>query len=149
MNNRTLSVRTVSTEAPQPGSVQSLDQVEQLCIRALRLRRCLSASYNRGNVVLEPVLLFREHDAAFLLARTALRDGLVPRESKLGSFRLSGLSQVGLAAIAVDRSLVPPEDWNLDAPRRVEVERLGLASPRMMRARLDHPEPTAQFPGPD
>lgn len=149
MKNRTLSVRSVAGSAPQPGSAQTLDQVEQLCLRALRLRRCISASYNRGTIVIEPVLLFREHEAAFLLARTVLRDGTPPRESKLGSFRLSGMTQVGLASASVERSLAPPEDWNADAPRRVEVERLGPASPRMMRARPDPSEPTSQSPSPD
>ena len=59
---------------------------------AILQNRCLKATYNNGEVVLQPGLLYREHDALFLLAVAVLRDGKPPREPKLGTFRVSGLT---------------------------------------------------------
>lgn len=63
---------------------------------AILQNRCLQATYNNGQIVLQPAVLYREHDALFLLAVTALRDGNPPREPKLGTFRVSGLNGLGL-----------------------------------------------------
>jgi hypothetical protein len=63
---------------------------------AILQNRCLGATYNNGEVILQPSLLYREHDALFLLAVAALRDGKPPREPKLGTFRVSGLNKLDL-----------------------------------------------------
>lgn len=76
--------------------VADMDPVVFLSAAILQ-KRCLAATYNNGQVVLQPAALYREHDALFLLAVTALRDGNPPREPKLGTFRLSGLN--GLAVL--------------------------------------------------
>ena len=67
---------------------------EPILKHAIVRARCLHATYNSGQVVLHPCLLYREHDALFLLAVTVLRDGKPPREPKLGTFRVSGLAEL-------------------------------------------------------
>lgn len=66
-------------------------------------RLCLTASYNRGNVVLAPHILYTRHDELHLDAVAVERDGKPPREMKLGTYRLSGLGDLRLD----DRPFVP------------------------------------------
>jgi len=72
---------------------------------AIARSHCVRGRYNSGEVVLQPCLLYREHDALFLLAVTALRDGKPPREAKLSTFRVSGLTDLR----AIHDSFVPGE----------------------------------------
>lgn len=80
--------------ATQPANDQAASgnvDAEAIISNAIARTRCLRARYNGGEVLLQPCFLYREHDALFLLAVTALRDGKAPREAKLGTFRVSGL----------------------------------------------------------
>jgi len=91
---------------------------EPLIALAIRRKGCLRGQYNGGEVVLQPSLLYREHDALFLLAVTARRDGKPPREPKLGTFRLAGLSALGLTdetfePSALHRSYRVQAGWDL------------------------------------
>lgn len=60
--------------------------------RAIAKRTCIVAMYNKGRVKLAPYVLYARDEAAFLDAVTIERDGLSPREPRLGAFRVSGLS---------------------------------------------------------
>ena len=83
---------------------------EPILKHAIVRARCVHAIYNSGQVVLHPCLLYREHDALFLLAVTVLRDGKPPREAKLGTFRVSGLGEL----TSSPESFVPSvlhKDW--------------------------------------
>ena len=57
-------------------------------------KKCVAATYNRMAVILAPHVLFTKNDALYVGAVTLERDGLPPREPKLGLFKLDGL--VGL-----------------------------------------------------
>jgi hypothetical protein len=59
---------------------------------AIALRKCLQATYNRAPVMLAPHVLYRRNDSFFIDAITISRDGVPPREEKMGSFNLAGLS---------------------------------------------------------
>jgi hypothetical protein len=63
---------------------------------------CVRAIYNGGEVVLRPYAIFDRHDAIFLRAVTESRDGRPPRELKLSTFRLSGLSRIASTGIAFE-----------------------------------------------
>lgn len=63
-------------------------------LEAIALRKCLQASYNRAIVILAPHVLYRRNDSFFIDAITISRDGNPPREEKIGSFNLAGLSDV-------------------------------------------------------
>jgi len=63
-------------------------------LEAIALRRCLGARYNKLSLVLAPHILYRRNDSFFIDAITLTRDGLEPREPKVGSYNLAGLSDV-------------------------------------------------------
>lgn len=63
---------------------------------AIALRMCLRAQYNRAEVVLAPHVLYQRNDSLFIDAVTQTRDGKPPREEKIGSFNLAGLSDVSV-----------------------------------------------------
>lgn len=63
-------------------------------LEAIALRKCLQATYNRATVLVAPHVLYRRNDSFFIDAITISRDGNPPREEKIGSFNLAGLSDV-------------------------------------------------------
>jgi hypothetical protein len=93
----------------------------------------VAATYNRGAVILQPYVLFAEHDALFVQAVTVSRDGKPPREAKLGVFRLSGLSEVKLttAAFAPQPQLLL--DGGEEAGRQI-IARVRSGRPRAVSA---------------
>jgi hypothetical protein len=128
VTSRTLSRRDVFQPA---ASDQPATDVEQLVLEALKGSVCVAATYNRGSVVLEPVLLFREHEALFLIASTIERNGQAPREPKLGTFRLSGLTDVRVTERAIGPSPILPDDWDAGRPTRTLVSIAGLIVSQM------------------
>jgi hypothetical protein len=65
-------------------------------LEAIALRKCITARYNRGTVKLAPHILYTRHDELFIDAVTVERDGQPPREAKLGTFKLAGLTELAL-----------------------------------------------------
>ena len=61
---------------------------------AIALRRCLTARYNKLSLVLAPHVLYKRNDSFFIDAITITRDGEEPREPKVGSYNLAGLSEL-------------------------------------------------------
>ena len=88
----------------------------EAAIRAAISKKVLiSAGYNKGRSLLAPHSIFTRHDELYLRAVTVERDGRAPREPKLGTFKLSGLSDVQLtrklfSAAATFRALEPPAE---------------------------------------
>ena len=80
-------------------------------------RLCLTASYNRGSVTLAPHILYTKHDVLHLDAVAVERDGKPPKEMKLGTYRLSGLSEVSLT----DRGFAAVEMFDPNDPRYHDV----------------------------
>lgn len=72
-------------------------QANQILLEAIALRKCIAARYNRGTVRLAPHILYTRHDELYVDAITVERDGKPPREVKLGSFKLTGLTDLELA----------------------------------------------------
>ena len=135
MTRPVLSLRPKADIAPTPpandpqGETGEPLQPSEAVAAAILRRVCLRAKYNGGEVLLQPSLLYREHDALFLLAVTVSRDGKPPREPKLGTFRLSGLTDLGIAGVMFEpvelhRSYNAQPGWELLAgPVRPAVER--------------------------
>lgn len=67
-------------------------QPSRILLEAIALKKCVAATYNRMNVKLAPHILYTRHDDLFVDAVTVERDGQPPREVKLGTFKLAGLS---------------------------------------------------------
>lgn len=78
--------------------------VPDLLAHAIKRKVCVTATYNRGQATLAPHSLFERHGDLFLRAVTVDYDGRKPREPKLGTFKLVGLSDV-----AVTRKLFSPK----------------------------------------
>lgn len=72
------------------------DAAETAIRTAIAKKVLISASYNKGRSMLAPHSIFTRHDELYLRAVTIERDGRAPREPKLGTFKLSGLSDVAL-----------------------------------------------------
>lgn len=52
---------------------------------------CVNVTYNRDKVVLAPHVAFTRHGELYVDAVTVARNGMLPREEKLGTFKVSGL----------------------------------------------------------
>lgn len=72
-------------------------QINKILLEAIALRKCVTATYNRTTSLLAPYILYTRHDELFIDAVTVERGGLPPREVKLGTFKLAGLSDVELS----------------------------------------------------
>jgi hypothetical protein len=66
-------------------------------------RRCVEAIYNRMRMRLAPHILYTKHDDLFVDAVVLERDGKVPAELKLGTFKLTGLQISQVLATTFDR----------------------------------------------
>lgn len=61
---------------------------------AIMRRTCVSTVYNRSEVKLAPHIIYSKHGDLFMDAVVVERDGKKPREIKLGTYKLAGLSGV-------------------------------------------------------
>jgi len=135
MTRRVLSLRPKLEAAPAPAANDPQAEAgepsssDQAVVGAIARRLCLRARYNGGEVLLQPALLYQEHDALFLLAVTVSRDGKPPREPKLGTFRLTGLAELSAANMtfepgALHLSYTAQPGWDvLAGPPRPTVDR--------------------------
>lgn len=72
-------------EAPQ-GAVPTI-------FAAIVRQRCINTTYNRDKIVLAPHVAYTRHGELYLDAVTVARNGMLPREEKLGTFKVSGLGE--------------------------------------------------------
>lgn len=88
-------------------------QFSKILLEAIALRKHVVATYNRQIVTLAPHILYTRHDELYVDAVTVERDGKPPREIKLGTFKLTGLSDVSL----VERSFLPMRIFDAKAEK--------------------------------
>lgn len=98
---KTLSLSRVVAPAEGP----ALTGDAQIIAQAVRRKLAITAVYNRTNMVIAPHILYTKHDDLFIDGVVTLRDGKVPAELKLGTFKLAGLNNVSLT---VDSFTVQP-----------------------------------------
>ena len=72
-------------------------ETNKLLLESIALRKCIVATYNRMRVKLAPHVLYTRHDELFVDAVTVEREGQLPREIKLGTFKLAGLKELEFA----------------------------------------------------
>ena len=65
-----------------------------LLLEAIVKRQAVAATYNRTEVMLAPHILYTRHGELHVDAVTLEREGRPPKEVKLGTFKLIGLSAV-------------------------------------------------------
>ena len=71
-------------------------QDNKLLFEAIALKKCISATYNNLAVTLAPHILYTRHDELHLDAVTVERQGLKPKEIKVGTFKIAGLKNIHL-----------------------------------------------------
>ena len=84
--------------------------------------QCLAATYNRGEVVLAPHVVFTKHDELYCDAVVLERDGKPPKEEKVGTFKLAGLvgPRVTPRRFAINKLFVPDDPKYAEALMKVE-----------------------------
>ncbi|WP_340317741.1 hypothetical protein [Rhizorhabdus argentea] len=86
------------SRAAMPSEGPPLSPEAELLAQAVRRKLCIVAVYNRTSMQIAPHILYTRHDDLFVDGVVMLRDGKVPAELKLGTFKLAGLSSVSLTA---------------------------------------------------
>ncbi|KKC27062.1 hypothetical protein [Sphingomonas sp. SRS2] len=84
--------------AAAPTEGPALSTEAELIVQAIRRKLCIVATYNRTSMQIAPQILYTKHDDLFIDGVAVLRDGKVPSELKLGTFKLAGLNNVSLTA---------------------------------------------------
>ncbi len=82
----------VQGEAPDAEPVVST----RIFLEAIARRVCVTTTYNRMTIKLAPHILYTKHDELFVDGVTVEREGKKPKELKLGTFKLSGLTATEL-----------------------------------------------------
>jgi hypothetical protein len=82
-----------------------------LC-QAIAGRMCVTATYNGKVVTLAPHIVFVKHGDQFLSAVTIDQDGKKAKMSKLGTFKLAGLTSIA----PTTRPFVPQRSFRADDP---------------------------------
>ncbi len=79
-----------------------------LIFEGIATRTCITATYNRMLILLAPHILYTKHDELYLDGVTMKRDGELPREVKMGAFKVTGLNDLALS----EQAFVPHTAWN-------------------------------------
>lgn len=82
-------------------------------LEAIARRKCLLATYNRQRFKLAPHILYTRHGEIYLDAVALMRDGKRPRELKLGSFKVTGMSDLA----ALEEQFEPQRTYDPAAER--------------------------------
>jgi hypothetical protein len=67
-----------------------------LILQAIALKKCLSATYNRVEMKFAPHILYTRHGDMHMDAVALIKAGREPREYKMGTFKVMGLSDLAL-----------------------------------------------------
>jgi hypothetical protein len=78
----------------------------KIILEAIALQKCFAATYNRSRFKLAPYILYTRHEELYLDAIAVERDGLLPREVKLGTFKVAGLTSLASDEERFSRDLV-------------------------------------------
>lgn len=93
-SRKTLSLKAAAVPAAGPAPSTEAELIAQ----AIRRKLCIVAVYNRTAMQIAPHILYTRHGDLFVDGVALLRDGKVPAELKLGTFKLAGLNNVSLTA---------------------------------------------------
>lgn len=85
----------------------------KMILEAIALRKCLDATYNRTRFTLAPHILYTRHDELHVDGVAVEKEGQAPRELKLGTFKLAGLTVHGV----LDREFEPHALFEAEAEK--------------------------------
>ena len=104
-----------------PGAAPSVPT--RIFLEAIARRVCVSTTYNRTPIKLAPHILYTRHEELFIDGVTVERDGRKPKELKLGTFKLSGLTATELTRrLFVPQTLFDQSDAKYDGTTLLAVE---------------------------
>ena len=89
-----LTARTAPAQTP----LETADPAVALFGEAISRKLCVAAVYNKASLSMAPHVLYTKHDEMFVDAVVVERDGKPPKEVKLGTFKLSGLTETALTS---------------------------------------------------
>lgn len=84
-----------------------------ILLEAIALKKCVSATYNRVEMLLAPHILYSKNQALYIDAVALEKNGVPPQEKKLGAFHLAGLNDI----VLVDRHFEIEPHYEPDAQR--------------------------------
>lgn len=67
-----------------------------IALEAIVRQLCLSVTYNRKRMILAPHILYTRNAHLYIDAYIVSRENMLPREPKIGTFKLDGLSELTL-----------------------------------------------------
>ncbi|MFM7028678.1 MAG: hypothetical protein ACKOXK_08400 [Chakrabartia sp.] len=73
-------------------------------LEAIALKKCLTARYNGTSFVLAPHILYTRRDLVYLDAVALFKNEAPPREEKMATFKVDGMSDIALTDIGFDVS---------------------------------------------
>jgi len=105
---RTLSARLVKNDEPSPAAAAAIPKI---IVEAVLLKTCVAAMYNKTAIKMAPQIVYTKHDELFIDGVVVERDGKPPKELKLGTFKLVGLTELAPTIREfIPTSLFDPKD---------------------------------------
>lgn len=108
---------TVEAERPDAPTGPTATVLEAI-VRQL----CVSATYNRTRMILAPHILYTRNGALYVDADIVSREGMLPREPKIGVFKLDGLNDLQL----IQRPFTPSPLFDAEAEKYAGVTLLAI-----------------------
>jgi hypothetical protein len=68
-----------------------------ILLEAIARKLCVTAVYNGSRFTLAPYILYNRKSGLYVDAVTVFRDEALPREEKIGAFKVDGLRELSLA----------------------------------------------------
>lgn len=89
---KTLTARLARTE----DLTGPLADLPPMIVEAITRKICIAVVYNKTPMTLAPQIAYTKHDDLFIDAVVVEREGKPPKEVKLSTFKLAGLSGISL-----------------------------------------------------
>lgn len=83
-----MNVSAAVTEAPVNNTPFVLEGIVRL--------RCLQVTYNRTRMIVAPHILYTRNESLYTDAFIVSREGMLPREPKIATFKVDGLKEVSV-----------------------------------------------------
>jgi hypothetical protein len=83
-------------------------EANKILLEAIALQKCLGVTYNRTLFTLAPYILYTRHDELYVDAVPLETNGRPPREVKLATFKVAGLSDL----VTGERRFAPDPAFN-------------------------------------
>ncbi|WP_448664459.1 hypothetical protein ACG3SL_07225 [Sphingomonas sp. CJ20] len=115
----------LSLEADRPETPAAPSGPTPTVLEAIVRLLCVSATYNRTRMILAPHILYTRNGALYVDAFVVSREGMLPREPKMGVFKLDGLNDLTL----IQRAFEPSDLFEPEAAKYAGVTLMAIEPP--------------------